>query len=68
LLRNIERLLRKDLPRIVVEGFAPDPSARPAPEDRHVRGRRSPRSKPHGGSHRHDHRGSQGNRRARGSR
>ena len=31
LLRDIERLLKRDLPRVVVPGFAPDPSIRPEP-------------------------------------
>jgi ATP-dependent RNA helicase RhlE len=31
LLRDIERLLKRELPRVVVPGFAPDPSIRPEP-------------------------------------
>ncbi|VAX09027.1 ATP-dependent RNA helicase RhlE [hydrothermal vent metagenome] len=31
LLRDIERLVKRDLPRVVVEGFAPDPSVKAEP-------------------------------------
>jgi ATP-dependent RNA helicase RhlE len=49
LLRDIERLLKRELPRVVVSGFAPDPSIRPEPI---VNGR----SRPGGGGQGHGRR------------
>jgi ATP-dependent RNA helicase RhlE len=31
MLRDIERLIKRELPRVVIEGFEPDPSAKPQP-------------------------------------
>ncbi|MCW9088699.1 MAG: ATP-dependent RNA helicase RhlE [Gammaproteobacteria bacterium] len=58
LLRDIERLIKRDLPRVVVPGFEPDPSIKPEPiqKGRAARGgqkpgqSRSQGKKPGGGS------------------
>jgi ATP-dependent RNA helicase RhlE len=31
MLRDIERLIKRELPRVVIEGFEPDPTAKPQP-------------------------------------
>jgi len=48
LLRDIERLIKRDLPKVVIPGFEPDPSIKPEPiqKGRSARGGQKP-----GGSH-----------------
>ncbi|MEN8129734.1 MAG: DEAD/DEAH box helicase [Pseudomonadota bacterium] len=54
LLRDIERLLRREIPKVVVEGYAPDPriQAEPIQQGRNSRGRSQPRKQSAGGSRR----------------
>jgi len=56
LLRDIERLLKRELPKVVLEGYVPDPRIRPEPIDkgRTERRRSQPRHSPQpaGGTHR----------------
>jgi ATP-dependent RNA helicase RhlE len=48
LLRDIERLLKRELPKVILDGYAPDPSIRPEPIDkgRPERRRSQPRHGP----------------------
>jgi ATP-dependent RNA helicase RhlE len=51
LLKDIERLIRRDIPKVIIPGFEPDPSIKPEPiingrnrgfqQNRHARGSRS---------------------------
>jgi ATP-dependent RNA helicase RhlE len=56
LLRDIERLLKRELPKVILDGYAPDPAVQPEPirkdhpERRRFQPRHSPQ--PNGGSHR----------------
>ena len=52
LLRDIERLLQRDLAKVVLEGFEPDPSIRPESlqKERNGRGRTQPRPQTEGRS------------------
>jgi ATP-dependent RNA helicase RhlE len=56
LLWNIERLLKRELPKVLLEGYAPDPSIRPEPvqKDRPAQRRSQPRHslQPTTGTHR----------------
>jgi ATP-dependent RNA helicase RhlE len=47
LLRDIERLLKRELPRVVISGYAPDPAIRPEPIVS-GRGRQGPGGQGHG--------------------
>ncbi|HEY0635237.1 MAG TPA: ATP-dependent RNA helicase RhlE [Gammaproteobacteria bacterium] len=48
LLKDIERLLKRDLPKVVIEGYDPDPTiqAEPIPNGRNGRGSSAPRRPP----------------------
>ncbi len=51
LLKDIERLLRQELPRAAVNDFKPDPHARPEPADRPAHGARHSHRQESGGWH-----------------
>jgi len=61
LLKGIERLIKRDIPKSVVEGFEPDPSIKPEPIENGRQGRRKPNGNGGRGRRRDD-----GNRRPRG--
>ncbi len=56
LLKDIERLLKRSLPKVIIKGFEPDLSIKPEPIDK-GRGRQQPRRKPRPGNRQHQHRG-----------
>ena len=57
-LRDIERLLKRDIPKVVIPGFEPNPSikAEPIGYGRGQRGGGRPQSSPQGGEHRRNQR------------
>jgi len=55
LLRDIERLLRREIPRVVLDGYAPDPGIRaePIPNGRNGKGRSGDKRTPPNARHKH---------------
>jgi ATP-dependent RNA helicase RhlE len=50
-LRDIERLIRQELPKVVLEGYEPSRALRPAPAPAGRGGNRRPEGRPHAGRH-----------------
>ena len=59
-LANIEKLIKKDIPKVWLKGFKPDPSIKAEPIN--MGGNRGARNKPRGGSRNGGQRGSRGRR------
>ncbi len=59
-LANIEKLIKKDIPKVWLKGFKPDPSIKAEPIN--MGGNRGARNKPRGGGHNGNQRGSRGRR------
>jgi ATP-dependent RNA helicase RhlE len=55
LLRDIERLLKREIPRVVLDGYAPDPGIRaePIPNGRNGKGRSGDKRTPPNARHQH---------------
>ena len=49
LLKDIERLIKREIPKVVVDGFAPDPSIKAEPINKGRGGQQQGRNKPGGG-------------------
>nr|WP_297457394.1 DEAD/DEAH box helicase [uncultured Halomonas sp.] len=68
LLRNIERLIKRDLPKHIEPGFEPDPNAKPEPIENGRRGGGRGGNGGNGGASRRNDNGSPGNRNQRSTR